>query len=289
MTKVIRGEPMEKKTGKKKRKTLKWVIIAVIVVIVFISMVTIGPAVFGKLGDSWDLLWGKDKKKDGKNETPVETDLVPTAILTASKYITEVNKVITFDGNTSFDPDRKTNESGSGIVLFIWDFGDGSDIESTTNGTLDHVFTKADEYRVKLTVMDNEDSRDSDNITVKIVPAKLYIAPGSSILLGEPIFGLASNSTHYNWTVEEEAKVMTINVSVSGANFREGQANSVVIELLDPYEDLLKNETVKVIGGKTISWVLLEDEISLPGEYDLRVRVEQGASIITLQATVNYL
>ncbi|WP_423792312.1 PKD domain-containing protein [Methanocaldococcus indicus] len=80
---------------------------------------------------------------------------------------------VTFDASSSYDIDGK-------IVEYIWDFGDGTKI-TTTNPIITHVYNKPGTYIVTLTVVDNDNNRDSTTkfITIvqesKSIPVPIYV------------------------------------------------------------------------------------------------------------------
>lgn len=71
-----------------------------------------------------------------------------------------VGKPITFDATSSFDPDGR-------IVIYIWDFGDGSIVE-TKEPIVKHVYTKAGLYNVTLKVIDNDNFTSYARQTIRI-------------------------------------------------------------------------------------------------------------------------
>jgi len=79
----------------------------------------------------------------------VESKSPPVADFTYNPSEPHVDEGITFDASISYDPDNGT------IVLYIWDFGDGN-VQNTTEPTITHKYSKKGEYRVHLTVIDND-------------------------------------------------------------------------------------------------------------------------------------
>ncbi|ACV25062.1 PKD domain-containing protein [Methanocaldococcus fervens] len=74
--------------------------------------------------------------------------------------------VVTFDASASYDPDGY-------IIKYIWDFGDGSGIE-TTNPIINHTYTDCKTYLVKLTVVDNKGLKTSTSKFL-IIPKPILI------------------------------------------------------------------------------------------------------------------
>jgi PKD repeat protein len=66
------------------------------------------------------------------------------------------------DAGDSYDPD---NGTGSGIVAYEWDFGDGS---TGSGQTVSHTYSSADTVTVTLTVTDDEGQQDTVSVTGEI-------------------------------------------------------------------------------------------------------------------------
>ncbi|MCK4366130.1 MAG: S8 family serine peptidase, partial [Thermoplasmatales archaeon] len=77
-----------------------------------------------------------------------------------------VDYTVEFDGSGSYDPDED-------IVLYEWDFGDGS--PSGSGVTVSHIYNSIGIYIVILTVTDNSGLADSDQAIVTVEEAPLYI------------------------------------------------------------------------------------------------------------------
>ncbi|NIP31094.1 MAG: PKD domain-containing protein [Candidatus Dadabacteria bacterium] len=110
----------------------------------------------------------RDSKGDWSQETTKSITIIsdPTIPNNApvadagGPYIGTVNKTITFDGSSSYDPD--TDDT----LTFSWNFGDGTTGEGVSP---DHMFTSEGNYTVVLTVIDNhgEPSTSTANLEVK--------------------------------------------------------------------------------------------------------------------------
>ncbi|UCG70112.1 MAG: right-handed parallel beta-helix repeat-containing protein [Thermoplasmata archaeon] len=69
--------------------------------------------------------------------------------------------IVQFDGSGSNDPDGT-------IVTYDWDFGDGSPHGSGVNPT--HTYNSTGNYTVTLTVVDNQNSSDTDSCLITVLP-----------------------------------------------------------------------------------------------------------------------
>lgn len=68
------------------------------------------------------------------------------------------------DGSGSFDPDGR-------IVLYRWDFGDGTEEVEGPSPTASHVYREEGVYRLDLEVVDNDGEEDEASTVVTITPA----------------------------------------------------------------------------------------------------------------------
>jgi PKD repeat protein len=267
-----------------KKDTIR-IIIAIVVVIVLIGLgIGLGPRVVRSLtgGGSGD---------DDDNKTTDTPNKPPTAILTASTYLAKEQEGILFDGNESYDIDYTGNLSNKGIFLYEWDFNDGTEPFTTINGSVLYSFTDQGVYNVILTVFDEDGDSDSSNVTVKIVPEDLFISTPTTILIGEPIvpgLRIVGNSTEINWTIKKDAKYMEINISISGVYVQGVTSNHVEVVLYNPWEDILRNQTVEVIGSRTVEWTFIPDEIDVQGEYYIFIQCSRGVAGVTVNGRVSY-
>jgi PKD repeat protein len=85
---------------------------------------------------------------------------LPVASFTVSPADPFVNDEITFNASASRDPD-------GGITNYEWDFGDGSTV-STTKEVIQHTYHSAGDYRVNLTLTDNDGATDSSNKIIHV-------------------------------------------------------------------------------------------------------------------------
>jgi len=273
-------------SSKGSNRVLMYVGIAVLVAVVIGGIIFI-PKVIGFVQDN---LMRKPTGND--NQTDDDDDGLnnpPVAELSSNKNLYKVGDFVYLDGNKSYDPDAPKDQSNRGIFSYLWDFGDGSAPESTVNGSIVQTYSEAGIYTITMTVYDEDSMSDTDNVTVKVVPQDEVISTSSSILLADPLIGLLPNSTNINWTIKEDAKGMNLTITLTGANIRETQSSRLELILFDPYERLVKNQTVSVVLAQQIVWDFFEEDISVSGEYDLRIRCLGGMAMVSVQGMVAYL
>ncbi len=137
------------------------------------------------------------------HQIEIVDNLPPVAAFTSPSTSTE-GEIITVDATSSYDPDGN-------IAEYTLDFGDGSNTSKTA--VSNHIYTKAGEYTIKLTVKDNEgkESIAEKIITVNslasqsIPPKAAFTAPSTGIVNFPVVFdGSASESgsgkiTEYKW------------------------------------------------------------------------------------------
>ncbi|MFO8050845.1 MAG: PKD domain-containing protein [Thermoplasmatota archaeon] len=271
--------------AKKKTFTIIGVVAAVGLLLI------VGWVTFGS-----DLVDSLMKDRDGggnTNNTVEDSNEPPVAILEVDRTFIREGETVIFDGNSSFDKDYNGTLSNNGIFLFEWDFGDGSEIVTSQNGTeKSYQYNDRGEYNVVLTVYDEAGASDSDNVTITVVPQDNPISTGSQILIGQalvPEVGVVPNSTEVNWTVEEGAKVMNLTVTVSGYYFQEMKASEVEVVLFDPYENVMANETLEVTGQGSVRWGFDEEDLTIDGEYYVYIQCFEGAVLVNVEGLVSYV
>lgn len=137
------------------------------------------------------------------HQIEVVDNLPPVAAFAAPSVSTE-GEIVTVDAAQSYDPD------GS-ILEYVFDFGDGSNTSKTV--VSNHIYARAGEYTIKLTVKDNEGKESSVEKTItinslasqSIPPKAIFSAPSTGIVNLPIIFdGSASEPgsgkiTEYKW------------------------------------------------------------------------------------------
>ena len=98
---------------------------------------------------------------------PAFVNQAPISILDANPQTGEAPLDVQFDGSQSFDPDGT-------IVLFEWDFNDGSSI--ATGQSPSHEFETEGSFNVLLTVTDNFGSKNTGSLQIDVGAEKIYFS-----------------------------------------------------------------------------------------------------------------
>jgi parallel beta-helix repeat protein len=109
--------------------------------------------------------------------------------------------LVQFDGSGSNDPD------GS-IVIYDWDFGDGSPHGSGINPT--HIYNTTGNYSVTLTVFDNQNASDTDSCAITVLPSiqppVADAGPNQTVNEGDTVFFDGTGSYSLGWENKWSAK-----------------------------------------------------------------------------------
>lgn len=262
-------------------------VVAAVAVLVIVSLIAV-PRIIGIVNS----FKGDEDGGGDDNETSDKTNIPPVAVLKVSSELAREGDMVTFDGNASYDKDYTGNLSANGIINYVWNWGDGSKPESTENATYMHIYTVQGKYTVTLTVYDEDNARDNASVPITIVPRDTEISSSTQVLIGEPLIPgvrIISNTTDVNWTIKKNAKYMGLDISVGGFYAQEISSNMVEVLLYNPYEKLMANETVEVLGSRVVSWNFTEDDISIPGDYYVFIHCTKGAAFITVEGVVKYV
>ena len=98
---------------------------------------------------------------------PAFVNQPPVAIADAAPLAGEAPLTVTFDGSQSFDPNGT-------IISFEWNFNDGSDL--ATGQMVSHEFEDEGVFKVVLTVTDDQGSKDSDKLFIRVGRSSIYFS-----------------------------------------------------------------------------------------------------------------
>eukprot|EP01083_Nonionella_stella_P001035 2995_1 len=90
----------------------------------------------------------------------------PFAHLSNDPQYAKPNEPVTFDASKSHDMD------GDPCKQFVWDYGDGTPLETTSTPTTNHVYTNPGSYPVNVTVTDKNGKKGNANVTQQVVDPK---------------------------------------------------------------------------------------------------------------------
>ena len=138
--------------------------------------------------------------RSGCSQTNVTANQDPTAGYSYSPASPNTTDTVAFDASSSSDPDGT-------IATYKWDWnGDGTYENSTTNATVEHVFSSPGDYNVTLQVVDDDSATDSASQTVTVTVSSAPPKPRFSYAPTNPDPGVqvafdASNSSDPDGTV----------------------------------------------------------------------------------------
>lgn len=196
---------------------------------------------------------------------PVVIEGSPIAKMLVSESTVSVNSRLTFDGRQSSDP------SGN-LPSFNWDLGDGT---TKTGGLINHVYTKAGEYTITLTVEGSGSGRCSNisqvSSVVTVVEGPVgeftipeWTIPGQAITLD----GSASNPNGGNfktaeWTITSDGFSDTATGLTTTYTFANPGEYIVTLnletDLQTAFNKVSLSKTIKVNAPPVIVWDMQEN------------------------------
>jgi PKD repeat protein len=118
-----------------------------------------------------------------------------------------VGEMVTFNGSTSYDPDDPYESTPGGIISYEWNLGDGT---TGTGEIVNHAFTEAGSYIVRLNVTDDDDetSEIEDTVLIQfhdiavtnITVTPTLVAVGSTVTINATVVNRGSGAEHFNVT-----------------------------------------------------------------------------------------
>lgn len=160
----------------------------------------------------------------------------PVASFTESDEIVYVNDVISFNAETSYDPDGT-------IISYYWYFGDGT---TGTGVSVSHSYTECGMYVVTLTVTDDDGAIDTANAAKGVLirpvhqnqnPVASFAESAETVHTGENIFFDASGSNDldgdvitYLWDFGDGETAVGINTSHA---YRDDGTYTVTLTVID--------------------------------------------------------
>ncbi len=109
--------------------------------------------------------------------------------------------------------DRSTAGSGSPIVTWLWDFGDGNTTTATSGAPITHSYNAAGDYTVQLTVINQCNCRSTFEMQVHVNPDQgVEIACPSVVCEGaRNTYTVNANCSQYDWSVDGGSIIGSLN------------------------------------------------------------------------------
>lgn len=227
------------------------------------------------IGSSQDVLKINLSVRDSKGATSSDTieirvrntkDDPPVAKFTANPLRGAVPLTVSFDASASFDYD------GS-VILYSWDFGDGSVID-TNSPTITHTYNTPGEYNVVLKVIDSGGNSSTASLSIfalSSVPTLFILA---NQLETRVPFGALKDivSIKISNVSEEDIFLGSLDFSL------EGVPDAIFDFFIDENSDQIKDRRVFSFNYSTTSSVVF----SVP----LNVNIQPGKSVILFVSSV---
>ena len=122
-----------------------------------------------------------------------------------------VNEPLLFNGSACYDPDQSyKGQTGSGIVSYRWDFGDGN-VTTVSDPVLTHVYAENRTHVGSLTVTDDDGETDEETFSVDVrlhdirilnvtaTPAEVH--PGGIVNINVTVLNEGTMSAYFNVSV----------------------------------------------------------------------------------------
>jgi hypothetical protein len=189
----------------------------------------------------------------------------PVAKIKVNKNIIGVGESVTFNANESYDPDGK-------IIRYVWDLGEAS---YKMGIQIEHTFTKEGNYKVILTVKDDDYLIDNAYQEIRVVKRVMNISKS----LDKPIATPGSTVTYtFDSTID--------------TSWAEGVKDIIITDVLHDnltYVDASPKPSVK---DQTVTWTVRQafDSFEVP-KITLQVKIDEtieNNTIISNNATLTY-
>ena len=195
----------------------------------------------------------------------IPTNSPPIAAFTANPISASIGSVITFDGNTSVDPDGT-------ITSYKWDFGDGT---SGNGSRVTHTYAVAKSYVVTLTV--------TDNLSATVNAAKPII------ITTTPKPDLVPSAVTVSPATVAPGSTITVNWTITNSGNANAAASTTELRLLAASDAINSTSASLVLGLPTgalavgasaaPSQVITIPAATAPGSYRIVVASDSGNSI----------
>lgn len=203
----------------------------------------------------------------------------PVADLQATPREAWAGEPVTLDGRGS------GASGGDAIVLWRFDFGDGSqaEVRSHDEAVLEHAYDEPGRYVVTLTVETEEGAgreAASDSVTLG-VGERIQVA---GVVAEDPAgLGSADNAS-VSFEAGDDSTAFAVDLDVNGSALDESK---VRVEVLDPAGTVLDDATA-TIGPGDSERIALDGLLGRSGRHEVRVSALQGSAQVHGEVQVLY-
>jgi parallel beta-helix repeat protein len=159
--------------------------------------------------------WGKVEFYPFETEPVTPENIPPIASFTYYPLNPIVNQMVTFNASNSADSDGT-------ITNYEWNFGDGN-ATNTTEETITHFYSSAEDYTVNLTVTDDDGAINSTAKAMTVYPPTTIYVPDDYAKIQWAVDNASAGDTIFVWNGS-----YTENVNVSKRLTLEGEGADVV-------------------------------------------------------------
>lgn len=221
---------------------------------------------------------------EGKEEKPPEVEInePPIAIFTFENGTSaRVNELVWFNANGSSDKDGD-------IIRYEWNFGDGE--QAFSNGTrINHSYLSPGEFNVNLTVVDDDNGRDTVIKTMTIRQTD-YSDGAVAILLSREPAGYP-DETNRTIPVDKFAVSLTINITFMGLALDGSSITEAELEvlILNPFGFVIGNLTdVSRIQEANLDFYFDSNDLVNDGTYEMIATCNKGSLRLSYEIDVLY-
>ena len=229
---------------------------------------------------------GDANDNDGGGGGGGDTNKAPVArIITNATTNTRVGDPIEFNATKSSDADGK-------IILYKWDFGDGTEKAGSIYFVINHTFTSPGEKTINLTVQDEDGAKGYDTLTINIRQSD-YSASTSTFLSAQDYIPIEwpENATFY-FPVEDDVMQAVVSLTFTGwsgsqdANF----TSKVEITVRTPAFALIEDKNIEVRGQANETFIFLDYQLPIKtgSNYMVDVKCTVGTILVDYEVDVMY-
>ena len=217
--------------------------------------------------------------EDNINKAPV------ARIKTNATGDTRVGDPIEFNATTSTDSDGE-------IILYRWDFGDGTEKAGSQFFVINHTYSYPGEKVINLTVQDEDGAKGYDTLTINIRQSD-YSDSASAFLSSQDYIPIdwPENATFY-FPIENDVMEAVITFTFTGwsGSQDENFTSKVDIIFRTPAFAVIEQKTVEVRGQANETFIFLDYDLPIKtgANYIIDVKCTVGTILVDYEVDVLY-